>query len=68
MQKKSCIETFFILNDKGNEMLNPRQRHLLDLRKQFAEYSREFGFTPSSRSKIKLQEPPLPDDSEEFRL
>lgn len=65
---KSSIKNIFIVDDKGNEKINPRQRHLNDLRRQYAEYSREFGFTPASRSKVKIQDVPPPKEQEEFIL
>jgi len=57
-----------IIHKNGSESINPRHRHLRELRRQYLEYCREFGFTPSSRGKIKIENLPNNPPEEEFIL
>lgn len=65
---KKEIKTRYIQNKNGTETINPRVRQLERLRRQFVELCREFGFTPSSRSKIKIEPIQPPIKEEEFEL
>ena len=54
LQQENIKGTF--INDKGNITLNPMYKILEDKKKEYLMFCREFGFTPSSRSKITLDQ------------
>jgi P27 family predicted phage terminase small subunit len=67
-ETEQALNEKFYIDKNGIERPNPRIKYLQDLRKQFIELCREFGFSPSSRSKIKLQDVPTPPQEDEFQL
>jgi phage terminase small subunit len=67
-ETEQALNEKFYIDKNGIERPNPRIKYLQDLRKQFIELCREFGFSPSSQSKIKLQDVPTPPQEDEFQL
>jgi P27 family predicted phage terminase small subunit len=51
----------FYLDDKGMKRIDPLYMELNKLRKDFLRLSQEFGFSPSARTRIQLQQKPEED-------
>ena len=51
----------FYLDDKGAKKIDPLYMELNKLRKDFLRLSQEFGFSPSARTRIQLQQKPEED-------
>ena len=68
IETEESIDYTFKEDKSGVERINPRLKYLETLRRQYFELSKEFGLSPASRSKIKLQELPTANTSEDFIL
>jgi P27 family predicted phage terminase small subunit len=51
----------YYLDDKGAKKIDPLYMELNKLRKDFLRLSQEFGFSPSARTRIQLQQKPEED-------
>lgn len=66
-----CKNTdMFVYNDKGVPSTHPIFKERKDKRNTFLRLTNEFGFSPSSRTKITLQDPPEEEEQgeDEFEL
>lgn len=56
-----------IIDDKGNSKMNPRIRIANMMAKNIAKIASEFGFTPSSRTRIGTGQPKGDDSNDPFK-
>lgn len=69
LEKEITPTTKRVLKDKnGRPMVNPYYVLLNQTRDTFLKLSREFGFTPSSRTRINLQAAPHKDAFDEYEI